>query len=379
MGDTDAMHDGNRKMRTPPSKPREFRDWADSGLFTVQDTRTDKTTGQKLRTKPTVKLSFRYKKLSWTGLTPEKLLEWQRDERIKLERKFNKHFLLTNTETVADLTKEVCDSSDPDEVRFYDNSQGYISSGLKHLVGARRGGPNHDPDDMSGRKPDGFLFKCPENGRVASRDEWVSYREGMKERKESGSSGMNDNIVDLMEGRTMVMIIAVLCKSEEAFKKSKDLAMRLAAEVCAEAEAADVAQALSGADGATMEVEVVEEEQGEEHVDQEEEEEEQGEEEEVERETVQRIKRLKIRRKYIDALEQRAKAKHREGALMCECGCKVTLFGGNPLDIHDMEVDHEDELADGGADDPGIDGLTLMTRICHGRKTRARALERRES
>ena len=61
---------------------------------------------------------------------------------------------------------------------------------------------------------------------------------------------------------------------------------------------------------------------------------------------------------------------------MCECGCETTQFAGTPLQLYDMEVDHEDELADGGADDPGIDGLTLMTRICHGRKTRARALER---
>jgi hypothetical protein len=101
-------------------------------------------------------------------------------------------------------------------------------------------------------------------------------------------------------------------------------------------------------------------------------------EEEVARvyETVQRIKRAKIRRKYVGVLEQRARAQHPERALMCECGCKMTFFGGQPLDIHDMEVDHYDELADGGADDPGIDGLNLYTRICHGRKTRDRARER---
>jgi hypothetical protein len=96
----------------------------------------------------------------------------------------------------------------------------------------------------------------------------------------------------------------------------------------------------------------------------------------VEYETVRRIKRAKIRQKYIVALEQRARSQHPEGALMCECGCKTTSFGEEPLDIHDMEVDHDDERADGGADDPGIDGLNLYTKICHGRKTRARALER---
>ena len=96
----------------------------------------------------------------------------------------------------------------------------------------------------------------------------------------------------------------------------------------------------------------------------------------VEYETVQRIKRAKVRPKYISALEHRARSQHRDGELMCECGCKTTFFGGKPLELYDMEVDHENELADGGADDPGIDGLTLLTRICHGRKTRARALER---
>ena len=96
----------------------------------------------------------------------------------------------------------------------------------------------------------------------------------------------------------------------------------------------------------------------------------------VEYETVRRIKRAKIRQKYIVALEQRARSQNPEGALMCECGCKITSFGGKPLDIHDMEVDHDDERADGGADDPGIDGLNLYTKICHGRKTRAQALER---
>ena len=136
------------------------------------------------------------------------------------------------------LIKEVCDSPDPDCARFYDNNQGYLSSGVMHLVGKQK--KTGDSDFMSGRKRDGFLFKCRENNLVPCRYEWDVYRQGMKDREASGSSSRNDNLIDLMEGRTVTMKVAVLCKSEAAFRKAKDRVHKLAAEVRAEAEAADV-------------------------------------------------------------------------------------------------------------------------------------------
>lgn len=230
MGDT--MHDGNKKKRASSGKPTTSRDWVKTGLYTVE--------GKKNRpwTKPVIGLPLRYKTLPWSDATPENVLAWQRAERIRLENKINKQFLLTNPKEVDKLIKEVCDSPDPDCARFYDNGQGYLSSGVMHLVGKQK--KTGDSDFMSGRERDGFLFKCRENNLVPCRYEWDAYRKGMKDRDASGSSSMNDNLVDLMEGRTITMKIAVLCKSEAAFRKAKDRVYKLAAEVRAEAEAADV-------------------------------------------------------------------------------------------------------------------------------------------
>jgi len=234
----DAMHDGNKKKRASPGKSLTSKDWVKTGLYTVEGKKN------KPWKKPVIGFSLRYKTLPWPDVTPENVLAWQRSERIRLENKINKQFLLTNPKEVDGLIKEVCDSTDPDCVRFYDNSQGYLSSGVMHLVGKQK--KKGDPDFMSGREQDGFLFKCRENNLVPCRYEWDAYRKGMKEREASGSSSMNDNLVDLMEGRTITMNIAVLCKSEAAFRKAKDRVCKLAAEVRAEAEAADVERVQSG-------------------------------------------------------------------------------------------------------------------------------------
>lgn len=188
----DAMHDGNKKKRASPGKSLTSKDWVKTGLYTVEGKKN------KPWKKPVIGFSLRYKTLPWPDVTPENVLAWQRSERIRLENKINKQFLLTNPKEVDGLIKEVCDSTDPDCVRFYDNSQGYLSSGVMHLVGKQK--KKGDPDFMSGREQDGFLFKCRENNLVPCRYEWDAYRKGMKEREASGSSSMNDNLVDLMEG-----------------------------------------------------------------------------------------------------------------------------------------------------------------------------------
>lgn len=92
----------------------------------------------------------------------------------------------------------------------------------------------------------------------------------------------------------------------------------------------------------------------------------------IRREVVWRIWRSNIRRKYVGDLEKRARGKHPNRHIQCECNAdgECPLQGVlHLLNISDYEVDHDTERTDGGEDDPGLAKLNLMTRICHGRKT----------